>query len=99
MGWGEDYTANDVFYEKAWGLSQLPISIVALVSGLMLTGRARSIMAMTIGGGFWSSMLVLYPVGTDAGYGFMGINMLVVITVIMGGLFTSGYLHLEDEEE
>ncbi|HIF37473.1 MAG TPA: hypothetical protein EYQ70_03610 [Marine Group III euryarchaeote] len=93
MGWGEDYTANDVFYEKAWGLSQLPISIVALVSGLMLTGRARSIMAMTISGGFWSSMLVLYPAGTDAGYGFME------ITVIMGGLFTSGYLHLEDEEE
>jgi hypothetical protein len=98
-GWGEDYTDNDVFYEKAWGLSQLPISFAALVSGLMLTGRARSIMAMTIGGGFWSSMLVLYPAGTDAGYGFMEIQMLVVITVIMGGLFTSGYLHLEEEEE
>jgi hypothetical protein len=43
-------------------------------------------------------MVVLYPAGTDAGYGFMAIDMLVVITVIMGGLFTSGYLHLEDEE-
>ena len=98
IGWGKDYTDNDVFYEKAWGLSQLPISFAALVSGLMLTGRARSIMAMTVSGGFWSSMLVLYPTGTDAGYGFMEIKMLVVITVIMGGLFTSGYLHLEDEE-
>jgi hypothetical protein len=98
-GWGEDYTDNDVFYEKAWGLNQLPISIVAIVSGLMLTGRARSIMAMTVSGGFWFSMLVLYPTGTDAGYGFMEVQMLVVITVIMGGLFTSGYLHLEDEEE
>ena len=98
IGWGDDYTANDVFYEKAWGLNQLPISIAALVSGLLLTGRARSIMAMTISAGFWSSMVVLYPTGTDAGYGFMAIDMLVVITVIMGGLFTSGYLHLEDEE-
>ena len=98
-GWGDDYADNDVFYEKAWGLNQLPLSFAALVSGLMLTGRARSIMAMTIGGGFWSSMLMLYPAGTDAGYGFMGVQMLVVITVIMGGLFTSGYLHLEDEEE
>ena len=99
IGWGEDYTANDVFYEKAWGLNQLPIAIAAFVSGLMLTGRARSIMAMTISGGFLVSMLVLYPAGTDAGYGFMEVQMLVVITVIMGGLFTSGYLHLEDEEE
>jgi len=99
IGWGEDYTANDVFYEKAWGLSQLPISIAALVSGLMLTGRARSIMAMTIGGGFWSSMVLLYPAGTDAGYGFISIEMIVVTTAIMGGLFTSGYLYLEDEEE
>jgi hypothetical protein len=41
---------------------------------------------------------VLYPTGTDAGYGFMEIKMLVVITVIMGGLFTSGYLHLNEEE-
>ena len=98
-GWGDDYTDNDVFYEKAWGLNQLPLSFAALVSGLMLTGRARSIMAMTIGGGFWSSMLMLYPAGTDAGYGFMGVQMLVVITVIMGGLFTSGYLHLAAEEE
>ena len=95
IGWGDDYTANDVFYEKAWGLSQLPISVAALVSGLLLTGRARSIMAMTISGGFWVSMLVLYPAGTYAGYGFMQINMLVVITVIMGGLFISGYLHFE----
>jgi|TARA_B100000809_G_scaffold19852_1_gene17514 hypothetical protein len=98
IGWGEDYTANDVFYEKAWGLNQLPIAIAAFVSGLMLTGRARSIMAMTIGGGFLLSMFMLYPAGTDAGYGFMEIEMLVVITVIMGGLFTTGYLHLEDEE-
>ena len=99
MGWGEDYTDNDVFYEKAWGLSQLPLSFAALVSGLMLTGRARSIMAMTIGGGFWSSMVLLYPAGTDAGYGFISIEMIVVTTAIMGGLFTSGYLYLEDEEE
>ena len=65
----------------------------------MLTGRARSIMAMTIGGGFWSSMVLLYPAGTDAGYGFISIEMIVVTTAIMGGLFTSGYLYLEDEEE
>ena len=37
IGWGDDYTANDVFYEKAWGLNQLPLSIAALVSGLRLT--------------------------------------------------------------
>jgi len=98
IGWGDDYTDNDVFYEKAWGLNQLPLALVAIVSGLMLTGRARSLMAMTIGGGFWFSMLMLYLTGTGAEYGFMGIEVLVIVTVIMGGLFTSGYLHLEDEE-
>jgi len=39
----------------------------------------------------------LYPTGSGAEYGFMGIKMLVIITVLMGGLFTSGYLHLEEE--
>ena len=98
-GWGDDYTDNDVFYEKAWGINQLPIAIAALVSGLMITGRARSIIAMTIAGGFMLSMIMLYPTGTDAGYGFMSVQMIAVTAVIMGGLFTSGYLYLEDEEK
>ena len=52
MGWGDDYTDNDVFYEKAWASNVLWVAIIALASGLLIEGRALSIVAMAISAGF-----------------------------------------------
>ena len=96
--WGDDYTANDIFYEKAWGANVLMIAIIALVSGFLIEGRALSIIAMTIGGVNILSFILVYLAGSDLGYGFLDPSNAAPPMVIAVGLFLSGYLHLEDGE-
>jgi hypothetical protein len=96
--WGDDYTANDIFYEKAWGANVLMIAIIALVSGFLIEGRALSIIAMTIAGVNILSFILVYLAGTDLNYGFLEPSEAVPPMVIAVGLFLSGYLHLEEGE-
>ena len=96
-GWGDDYTENDVFYEKAWASNVLWVAIIALASGLLIEGRALSIVAMAISGGFIISFILQYLANGDLGYGYMEPANVAPGMVAAVGLFLSGYLHLEDE--
>ena len=96
-GWGADYTANDVFYEKAWASNVLWVAIIALASGLLIEGRALSIVAMAISAGFIISFILQNLANGDLGYGYLELSNAAPGMVAAVGLFLSGYLHLEDE--
>ena len=97
-GWGDDYTDNDVFYEKAWASNVLWVAIIALASGLLIEGRALSIVAMAISAGFIISFILQNLANGDLGYGYLELSNAAPGMVAAGGLFLSGYLHLEDGE-
>ena len=96
MGWGDDYTDNDVFYEKAWASNVLWVAIIALASGLLIEGRALSIVAMAISAGFIISFILQNLANGDLGYGYLELSNAAPGMVAAVGLFLSGYLHLED---
>ena len=95
-GWGDDYTENDVFYEKAWASNVLWVAIIALASGLLIEGRALSIVAMAISGGFILSFILQNLANGDLGYGYLEPANAAPGMIAAVGLFLSGYLHLED---
>ena len=98
VGWGADYTANDVFYEKAWAATYLIIAIICLVSGQFVEGRSQAILAMTIGVGNILNFILVYLAAGDLSYGFTEDPTSAAPPMIAAaGLFLSGYLHLEDE--
>lgn len=97
-GWGDDYTDNDVFYEKAWASNVLWVAIIALASGLLIEGRALSIVAMAISAGFIISFILQNLANGDLDYGYMEPANAAPGMIAAVGLFLSGYLHLEDEE-
>ena len=97
MGWCDDYTDNDVFYEKAWASNVLWVAIIALASGLLIEGRALSIVAMAISAGFIISFILQNLANGDLGYGYLELSNAAPGMVAAVGLFLSGYLHLEDE--
>ena len=94
--WGDDYTANDVFYEKAWASNVLWVAIIALASGFLIEGRALSIVAMGVSGGYIVSFVLVYLAGADLGYGYLEPVPAAPGIIAAVGLFLSGYLHLED---
>ena len=97
-GWGDDYTDNDVFYEKAWAATYLIIAIICLVSGQFVEGRSQAILAMTIGVGNILNFILVYLAAGDLSYGFTEDPTSAAPPMVMAvGLFLSGYLHLEDE--
>jgi len=95
-GWGDDYTDNDVFYEKAWASNVLWVAIIALASGLLIEGRALSIVAMAISAGFIISFILQNLANGDLGYGYLELSNAAPGMVAAVGLFLSGYLYLED---
>ena len=95
-GWGDDYTDNDVFYEKAWASNVLWVAIIALASGLLIEGRALSIVAMAISAGFIISFILQNLANGDLGYGYLEPANAAPGMIAAIGLFLSGYLHLED---
>ena len=95
-GWGDDYTDNDVFYEKAWASNVLWVAIIALASGLLIEGRALSIVAMAISAGFIISFILQNLANGDLGYGYLELSNAAPGMVAAVGLFLSGYLHLEE---
>ena len=100
--WGDDYTANDVFYEKAWSSNVLWVAIIALASGLLIEGRALSIVAMAISGGYVLSFILqslanTYLESLDLSYGYLEPANAAPGLIAAAGLFLSGFLHLEEE--
>ena len=97
-GWGADYTANDVFYEKAWAATYLIIAIISIVSGQCVEGRPQAILAMTIGGGNILNFILVFLAAGDLGYGFTEDPVNWAPPMVMAaGLLVSGYLHLDDD--
>ena len=94
--WGDTVTDNDVFYEKAWAANILWVAIIALASGFLIEGRALSIVAMGVSGGYIVSFVLVYLAGADLGYGYLEPGPAAPGIIAAIGLFLSGYLHLED---
>ena len=97
-GWGADnYDNRDVFYEKAWSSNVLWVAIIALASGFLIEGRALSIVAMAISGGYVLSFILQNLANGDLGYGYLEPANAAPGMVAAAGLLLSGYLHLGDE--
>ena len=94
--WGDTVTDNDIFYEKAWAANILWVAIIALASGLLIEGRALSIVAMAISAGFIISFILQNLANGDLGYGYLEPANAAPGMIAAVGLFLSGYLHLED---
>ena len=104
-GWGEDNVlAHDEAYEEMWALHIMPLGIMAIITGMVVTGKELAKMAM-----FAPIVLVNMFVGmmilaSDNGYstdppgGITGImGLIMMLTVILTGV--SGYMHKDDPEE
>ena len=106
-GYAEDGTKMgqypvDVFYEQAWASNILWVAIIALASGLLIEGRALSIVAMAISGGYVLSFILQshansYLESVVLSYGYLEPAKAAPGLIAAAGLFLSGYLHLEDE--
>jgi len=97
-GWGDDYTANDTFYEKSWAATYLIVAIISVVSGQFVEGRPQAILAMTIGIGNLLNFMLVFLAAGDLEYGFTEDPVNWVPPMIMAlCLLVSGYLHLEEE--
>ena len=104
-GWGEDNVQpHDEAYEEMWALHIMPLGIMAIITGMVVTGKELAKMAM-----FAPIVLVNMFVGmmilaSDNGYstdppgGITGImGLIMMLTVILTGV--SGYMHKDDPEE
>ena len=106
-GYAEDGTKLspypvDVFYEQAWASNILWVAIIALASGLLIEGRALSIVAMAISGGYVLSFILqslanTYLESLDLSYGYLEPANAAPGLIAAAGLFLSGFLHLEEE--
>ena len=105
FGWGEDNVQpHDEAYEEMWALHIMPLGIMAIITGMVVTGKELAKMAM-----FAPIVLVNMFVGmmilaSDNGYstdppgGITGImGLVMMLTVILTGV--SGYMHKDDPEE
>ena len=105
FGWGEDNVQpHDEAYEEMWALHIMPLGIMAIITGMVVTGKELAKMAM-----FAPIVLVNMFVGmmilaSDNGYstdppgGITGImGLIMMLTVILTGV--SGYMHKDGTEE
>ena len=105
FGWGADNVQpHDEAYEEMWALHIMPLGIMAIITGMVVTGKELAKMAM-----FAPIVLVNMFVGMmilagDNGYstdppgGITGImGLVMMLTVILTGV--SGYMHKDDSEE
>ncbi len=93
-----DPTARDVFYEQTFGLFTMALAAMALTTGLVVTGRSLSILAMTSSGVMIVMMSLHYMAGEAVDYGYNNPVVLGVILSLIAAMGVSGYLHLNDDE-
>ena len=97
-GWGANHTDNDAFYEKAWAATFLTIAIITIISGQFVEGRAKAILAMTIGGGNILTFILVFLAAGDLNYAYTDNPSNWAPPMVMAaGLLLSGYLHLDDD--
>mgnify|MGYP006208043543 FL=1 len=98
-GWGKENVAeHDAEYEQMWALHLMPLAVMSIATGLIVSGRALAQMAMAaavsiavfIGGG----MLYLT---NESGYGSDQSGMIYVMLFLTALIGASGYLNKDDE--
>jgi hypothetical protein len=94
----DDSTDRDVFYEQTFGLFSMALAVMALTTGLVVTGRALSILAMTSSGVMIAMMSLHYMAGEAVDYGYNDPVILGVVLSLIALMGISGYLHLNDDE-
>ena len=102
-GWGEENVlAHDADYEKMWALHLMPMGVMAIGTGVFVSGRALAQMSMLS-----PSIVVIIFVGMgvltgDSGYSSetpplsaMALPLLTIILTFVLGI--AGYMHREEE--
>ena len=84
-------------YEEGWGLFGIPYGILAIASGLLLSGSDRAKMALAAGLTFMATFLALFIVSNGNGYE-VPMEQFVPLFVVLSALAASGYLHMNDDE-
>ena len=93
-----DPTDRDVFYEQTFGLFTITLAALALTTGLFVTGRELSILAMVSSGAMMMFFSLHYMAGEAVDYGYNDPAVLGVVLTLTATLGVSGFLHLNDEE-
>ena len=93
-----DPTDRDVFYEQTFGLFSMALAAMALTTGLVVTGRPLSILAMTSSVVMIVMMSLHYMAGEAVNYGYNDPITLGVVLSLIATMGVSGYLHLNDDE-
>jgi len=102
-GWGEENVlAHDADYEKMWALHMMPLGVMAIGTGVFVTGRSLAQMSMLA-----PSVIVIIFVGMgvltgDSEYSSetpplsaIALPLLTIVLTIALGI--AGYLHKDDE--
>lgn len=105
FGWGADNVQpHDEAYEEMWALHLMPLGIMAIITGMVVTGKELAKMAMfapIVLVNIFAGMMILAGdngYSTDPPSGITGVMALVMmLTVILTGV--SGYMHKDDAEE
>jgi len=93
-----DPTDRDIFYEQTFGLFSMALAAMALTTGLVVTGRPLSILAMTSSVVMIVMMSLHYMAGEAVDYGYNDPVTLGVVLSLIATMGVSGYLHLNDDE-
>ena len=93
-----DPTDRDIFYEQTFGLFSMALAAMALTTGLVVTGRPLSILAMTSSVVMIVMMSLHYMAGEAVDYGYNDPVTLGVILSLIATMGASGYLHLNDDD-
>ena len=105
FGWGADNVQpHDEAYEEMWALHIMPLGIMAIITGMVVTGKELAKMAMfapIVLVNLFAGMMILAGdngYSTDPPGGITGImGLVMMLTVILTGV--SGYMHKDDPEE
>ena len=104
VGWGgeENVLPHDAAYEEMWALHLMPLGVMAIATGLFVTGKGLAKMSMM------APLVIVIIMGGmgaltgDSGYGaetppmdmFAPALITILLTVMLG---ISGYLHKDGE--
>ena len=101
-GWGEDNVlGHDEAYEEMWALHLMPLGVMAIITGMVVTGKELARMAMfapVVLVNLFAGMMILSSengYSTDPPGGISGIlGVVMMITVIL--TCASGFMHKDD---